>query len=60
MSENMEPRDDFPRISIDSLSDWYRIKDNFNNAALSILDSKLAGQGMSDYRDLFLQYMKQV
>ena len=56
----MDPRDDLPRVSIDSLSEWHRTKDNYTNAAIAILDRKLTEMDMLAHRDLFLQHVNQV
>lgn len=52
--------DDYPRVSIDSLHDWQRIKDNYLNAAVATLDKKLAEQGLVNQRDLYVQHIMQV
>ena len=36
------PREDLPRISIDSLHDWNQIRTSYVNAATSALDTRLA------------------
>lgn len=51
--------DDYPRVSIDSLHDWQRIKDNYLNAAVATLDKKLAEQGLVNQRDLYVQHIMQ-
>ena len=56
----MDPRDDLPRVSIDSLSEWRRTKENYTNATIAIMDRKLAELNMTEHRDLLLQHTNQV
>lgn len=44
------PREDLPRISIDSLHDWNRIRTSYMNAATSALDSRLASSRVDNKR----------
>ena len=56
--EILEPRDDYPRISVDSLNEWYRLKASLASAAMSIIEAM--PMEASKYRDSYLQHMKQV
>ncbi|KAK7681977.1 hypothetical protein QCA50_014940 [Cerrena zonata] len=44
------PREDLPRISIDSLHDWTRIRTSYTNAATSALNTRLASSHVDDKR----------
>jgi len=50
-------REDIPRVSVDSLQDWQRIRENYTNAALAALDVELAASSSSSERDLLLQHL---
>lgn len=53
-------REDIPRVSVDSLQDWQRIRENYTNAALAALDVELAASSSSSERDLLLQHLHRV
>ncbi|EMD34493.1 hypothetical protein CERSUDRAFT_141028 [Gelatoporia subvermispora B] len=53
----MDQREDIPRISVDSLQDWHRIRENYTAAALAALDAELEATGSSAERDLILQHL---
>lgn len=59
-SENNSVRDDLPRVSLESIQDWHRIKENVNSAALVTLESKLAERGLTNQRHILLPHLKQV
>ncbi|KAI5123622.1 hypothetical protein M0805_003436 [Coniferiporia weirii] len=58
-SAGVNIRDDLPRVSIDSVQEWRRIKENFNAAALNTFEAKLAQSGLSSQRNLLLPHLKQ-
>lgn len=35
-------REDLPRISVDSMQDWQRVKESYSSVALSILEEELS------------------
>ncbi|OCH95202.1 hypothetical protein OBBRIDRAFT_878275 [Obba rivulosa] len=53
----MDQREDIPRVSVDSLQDWQRIRENYTTAALEALDTELAASGPSQDKDLLLQHL---
>ncbi|EJD03992.1 uncharacterized protein FOMMEDRAFT_106372 [Fomitiporia mediterranea MF3/22] len=58
-SERNGARDELPRVSVDSIQDWFRIKENLNSAAIAILDSKLSERGSENQRNLLLPHVIQ-
>ena len=60
MAASEVQREDICRVSLDSLGDLKRIQENVNAAALAILQSKLAKQGLSGQQNVFLPHLKQV
>lgn len=56
----MDPaREDVPRISVDTVHDWNRIKHNYVEAALSLLDQTLASGGNSHLKHDILPHLNQ-
>jgi SpoVK/Ycf46/Vps4 family AAA+-type ATPase len=39
---------DMPRISVDTLKDWERVRDTFTEAMIKLLEDKLAQEGCSE------------
>ena len=60
LTETTEPREDYPRVSVDSLNDWYRLKDSLASAVISILEAKIAKQNSVNYGDGLLRHTKEV
>ncbi|CAL1702421.1 unnamed protein product [Somion occarium] len=55
------PREDLPRISVDTLHDWNRIKTSYTNAAFSALDTRISASGMDEKRSNALKnHMKKL
>ncbi|THH09466.1 hypothetical protein EW145_g1984 [Phellinidium pouzarii] len=52
-------RDDLPRVSVDSIQYWQRIKENFNSAAFATLESKLVQHGLGNQRHILFPHLKQ-
>ncbi|KAI0637342.1 hypothetical protein C8Q77DRAFT_1207408 [Trametes polyzona] len=50
-------REDLPRISVETLDDWRRIKRNYTIAALTALDEQLAGNDSSEDREVLLAHL---
>ncbi|EPQ58755.1 hypothetical protein GLOTRDRAFT_104409 [Gloeophyllum trabeum ATCC 11539] len=50
-------REDLPRVSIETLQDWRRIKYNYERALLEMLDERLAASGLSHERDSLIPYI---
>ena len=36
----MESREDLPRVSVGSVNDWLKVRDNYKQAALSLLSER--------------------
>ncbi|GBE82557.1 hypothetical protein SCP_0409410 [Sparassis crispa] len=51
-------REDITRISVDTLQDWQRVKANFTDAALTVLDEQLAARTSSLDRDVLREYVQ--
>ena len=47
-----DTREEFPRISVDNLRDWERIRNDYTGAAHSILESRLGGKSETEKRML--------
>jgi hypothetical protein len=56
----MDSREDLPRISVDTIHEWQRVRSNFANTALSRVDSRLAASPSILNRDAVLQHVMQV
>lgn len=52
-------RDDLPRVSIDSVQDWQRIRSNLENAAYATLEDKLSQSELSGHKQLLQAHLKQ-
>ncbi|CDO74860.1 hypothetical protein BN946_scf185004.g10 [Trametes cinnabarina] len=50
-------REDLPRISVETLDDWRRIKRNYTIAALTALDEQLSGSSSSEDREALLAHL---
>ncbi|PIL30465.1 hypothetical protein GSI_07164 [Ganoderma sinense ZZ0214-1] len=50
-------REDIPRISVETLDDWRRIKRNYSNAALAALDEHLSPNDSQQHRQLLLAHL---
>ncbi|KAI0373359.1 hypothetical protein BV20DRAFT_1104433 [Pilatotrama ljubarskyi] len=50
-------REELPRISVETLDDWRRIKRNYTIAALTALDEQLAGTGTAEDREVLLAHL---
>jgi len=42
----MESREDIPRISVDSVQDWQKLRTNYKNAAIHQLNAQVASNGL--------------
>ena len=58
--DDAESREDIPRISIDTLRDWHRIKANFSNAVLEQFDQAIRQSGLESERASLLPHVQQV
>jgi hypothetical protein len=56
----MDSREDLPRISVETIQDWQRVKNNFANTVFSTLDARLSAGSSSLSRDTILQHLNQV
>ncbi|KAL5518979.1 hypothetical protein ACEPAH_662 [Sanghuangporus vaninii] len=52
-------RDELPRVSVETLQDWLRIRENFTSASIAALESRLAERGSEDQQHVFLPHIKQ-
>ncbi|KAJ8456577.1 hypothetical protein ONZ51_g12040 [Trametes cubensis] len=50
-------REDLPRISVETLDDWRRIKRNYTIAALTALDEQLSGSSSTEDREALLAHL---
>ncbi|KAI0648217.1 hypothetical protein C8Q79DRAFT_1008567 [Trametes meyenii] len=50
-------REDLPRISVETLDDWRRIKRNYTIAALTALDEQLSGNNSTQDREVLLAHL---
>ncbi|KAI0747696.1 hypothetical protein C8Q80DRAFT_1168124 [Daedaleopsis nitida] len=50
-------REDIPRISVETLDDWRRIKRNYTLAALSALEEQLNGNSSAEDRQILLTHL---
>ena len=53
-------REDLPRISVETLDDWRRIKRNYTLAALTALDEQLSGNNSAEDRQVLLAHLHRV
>ena len=53
-------RDDLPRVSLDSLQDWQRIRNNFENAVYATFEDKLSQSELKEQKQLLQAHIKQV
>jgi hypothetical protein len=58
--DDAESREEIPRISIDSLRDWRRIKANFSKAVLEQFDQAIRQSGLESEREAHLPHVQQV
>ena len=55
-----ESREEIPRISLDSLRQWHRIKANFTKAVLDQFDRRIRESGLESERAALLPGVQQV
>jgi len=58
----MDPkREDLPRISVDTIQQWQRIKSEYRKASIVLLDARLTAKGKvrQQDRDLFITHLHQ-
>jgi hypothetical protein len=56
----MDQREDVSRISIDTLSDWQRIRTKFSEATLAQLKARIASSGLAKEHDAILFHLNKV
>ncbi|ETW85570.1 hypothetical protein HETIRDRAFT_242799, partial [Heterobasidion irregulare TC 32-1] len=54
------PREEFPRVSVDTQQDWQRIRANFTQAVYARLDEQLALNNLTGQRSLFADHVQQL
>ncbi|KZT28640.1 hypothetical protein NEOLEDRAFT_1129489 [Neolentinus lepideus HHB14362 ss-1] len=52
-------REDLPRISIETLQDWRRIKYNYERALMQALDERLVASGLAQEREALVPYISE-
>ena len=52
MSTTSDTREEMPRISVDKLQDWERIKRSYTSAAYATLEARIASRSEADKRML--------
>ncbi|KAJ8521911.1 hypothetical protein ONZ45_g1424 [Pleurotus djamor] len=55
----MDSREELQRISIDSVVDWNRVKDDYRTASMAILEEQIKSQGLSSQRDALIAHLNQ-
>jgi len=60
MNSATAAREEVQRVSIDTVSDWKRIRSNFSSAAFDTLDEILESSGSSVDKDTLLPHIDQV
>jgi hypothetical protein len=55
-----ESREEIPRISIDSLRDWHKIKANFTKAVFEQFDQRVRRDGLESERTSLVPLIQQV
>lgn len=60
MNSATAAREEVQRVSIDTISDWKRIKSSFSSAAFSALDEILEASGDSVDKNALLPHVDQV
>ncbi|TFK55341.1 hypothetical protein OE88DRAFT_1622798 [Heliocybe sulcata] len=56
----MDPaREDLPRVSIETLQDWRRMKHNYESALLQAFEERLAASGLTHEREALLPYINE-
>ncbi|EAU88279.2 hypothetical protein CC1G_11757 [Coprinopsis cinerea okayama7 len=53
------PREDLPRISVDTVDDWKRLASNCRQTAASILEAEVRAKGLQSERDALNQHMQE-
>ena len=51
---------DMQRVSIDSMSDWERIENNYKTAVISELQSQIRARGLHGEQDALMAYVQRV
>ena len=57
---DIDQREDASRVSVDTLTDWQRVKTNFTDVALAQLELRIASSGLTLERDTILFHLKKV
>lgn len=55
----MDSREDIPRVSVDTVHDWQRLRSNCKNAALAHLQAQIGATSLGDEQDTLLSHMNQ-
>ena len=60
VSISMETREDIPRVSVDSVQDWQKVKAHYREAAMEELQKQLIGQDVGHEKDAIMMHLEQV
>jgi len=55
----MDSREDLPRVSVDSVQDWHRLKTSYRSAALASLEQHIIAHGLTSERDALVAHTNQ-
>jgi len=55
----MDSREDMPRVSVDTVQDWQRLRSNCKNAALAHLQAQIGATSLGGEQDALLSHMNQ-
>ena len=56
----MDPREDFQRISVNSIQDWEQFRTNYRTAAIASLEERILTSGLGSERDALLTCINEV
>lgn len=54
------PREDFARVSIDSIQDWETLRTNYRNVAIASMEEHILANGLASERDALLTCINEV
>jgi len=56
----MENREELPRVSLESIQDWQKMRANYKEAALTSLRAQISARGVAKEQDALLAHLEQV
>ena len=60
ISSFMDRREDFQRVSVDSIQHWETLKTNYRNAAIASLEEYILANGLASERDALMTCINEV